>query len=241
VVLARDSAPDDASSETVEGDPRTINGNAIVIDHGGGWQTRYNHLKQGSLRVRVGEDVPRGAVLAQVGLSGQSNYPHLHFEVIYLGTRYDPFSGRGLEDGCKGEQHSLWHEHALERLPTTLGGLLDSGFSSEALSPDQIRDGPARLLTAQPATERLFFWASAWALRAGDSDIMTLVGPNGATLALSKKSLMNNHHDWVRSIGVTTPKGGWPKGRYIGTYRAYRGEASNRELIIEVKRTIEVN
>ena len=46
-----------------------------------GTTSLYGHLKQGSLRVHVGEQVRRGQVLGEVGDSGNSGEPHLHLQV----------------------------------------------------------------------------------------------------------------------------------------------------------------
>jgi murein DD-endopeptidase MepM/ murein hydrolase activator NlpD len=59
----------------------TIVGNFVVIDLGQGQFAYYAHLQPGSLRVKVGQRLKRGEVIALVGNSGSSFEPHLHFEV----------------------------------------------------------------------------------------------------------------------------------------------------------------
>jgi murein DD-endopeptidase MepM/ murein hydrolase activator NlpD len=56
-------------------------GNTITVDLGGGQFAYYMHLQPGSLRVKPGDCVRRGQVLARVGGSGDAREPHLHFEV----------------------------------------------------------------------------------------------------------------------------------------------------------------
>lgn len=63
-------------------------GNAIVIDHGGGLATTYNHLS--SFTVSSGQGVSRGSQIGAVGCSGYCTGPHLHFEVRVDGTPVDP-------------------------------------------------------------------------------------------------------------------------------------------------------
>lgn len=63
-------------------------GKAITIDHGNGYETSYSHLLD--IRVRKGQKVKRGDIIALSGNSGLSFVPHLHYEVRYRDTRVDP-------------------------------------------------------------------------------------------------------------------------------------------------------
>jgi murein DD-endopeptidase MepM/ murein hydrolase activator NlpD len=65
-------------------------GYLVVLDHGGGWETRYAHLSR--IDVRVGERVAQGAVVGLVGSTGASTGPHLHFEVRRDGLALDPLA-----------------------------------------------------------------------------------------------------------------------------------------------------
>lgn len=63
-------------------------GNAIVIDHGGGFTTLYGH--QSRLMVSEGASVSRGSRIGSVGSTGHSTGPHLHFETRYGGAARNP-------------------------------------------------------------------------------------------------------------------------------------------------------
>ncbi len=63
-------------------------GNMIMVVHPGGWVTLYAHNSVNF--VTAGERVQRGAVLAEVGSTGRSQGPHVHFELIYDGKNCDP-------------------------------------------------------------------------------------------------------------------------------------------------------
>jgi murein DD-endopeptidase MepM/ murein hydrolase activator NlpD len=54
-------------------------GQTVVIDHGNGLTTRYGHLSR--IEVAAGQDLKRGEQLGQVGSTGRSTGPHLHYEV----------------------------------------------------------------------------------------------------------------------------------------------------------------
>lgn len=63
-------------------------GNRVVIDHGNGLETTYNHLSSDT--VKVGQQVSRGEVVAMSGTTGASTGCHLHFEVMVNGEVVDP-------------------------------------------------------------------------------------------------------------------------------------------------------
>lgn len=75
-------------------------GNYIVVDHGSGVTTTYQHLSK-SL-AKIGEMVASGQKIALSGNSGVSTGPHLHYEIRQNGQAVDPMkfdgSGIGLEN-----------------------------------------------------------------------------------------------------------------------------------------------
>lgn len=87
VVSVKDGLPDNiprtpAGFETaVPITMETVGGNSVVLDLGEGQFAYYAHLKRGSLRIKVGDRVRRGDVLAAIGNSGDARWPHLHFQV----------------------------------------------------------------------------------------------------------------------------------------------------------------
>lgn len=58
-----------------------IVGNVVVIEHTNGEHSTYAHLQPGSPKVKVGDPVKRGQVIARLGNSGNSTEPHLHFQI----------------------------------------------------------------------------------------------------------------------------------------------------------------
>lgn len=63
-------------------------GNRVVVDHGNGLSTSYNHMS--SISVKVGQEVERGELVGLSGTTGASTGCHLHFEVIIDDETVDP-------------------------------------------------------------------------------------------------------------------------------------------------------
>lgn len=93
VVVVRGEHPDDGNFDLARlcADELVMYGNVVVIDHGNGETSVLAHLRQGSVAVRVGDVVRQGDVVARVGSSGSSLFPHLHYQLV-----------TGVEHGAEG-------------------------------------------------------------------------------------------------------------------------------------------
>ena len=63
-------------------------GHFIMVDHGFGYKTRYAHLR--AVNVTMGKAVRRGEIIGEMGNTGRSKGPHLHYEVIYRNRPVNP-------------------------------------------------------------------------------------------------------------------------------------------------------
>ena len=79
---------DGVVEKTEQGKRRRGYGRQILINHSFGYKTRYAHLLK--MFVKEGESVKRGQLIGEVGSTGGSTGPHLHYEVIYLGRNVNP-------------------------------------------------------------------------------------------------------------------------------------------------------
>lgn len=108
-------------------------GNYVVVKHADGKSTMYGHFRTGTVAVAVGDSVACGQKLGQVGSSGNSTGPHLHFEVrLTSGTVDDPFAGP-----CSGPLSYWVAQGVYEGLPKTTCDALDGGLDG---APDAAQD-----------------------------------------------------------------------------------------------------
>jgi hypothetical protein len=189
-------------------------GNGVVVDHGGGWETQYCHMQRGSLAVRVGQRVGRRQPLGKVGLSGRTEFPHVHLTVRRDGTVLDPANGQPLNSGCSSGGTSLWRKP--ERLAYQPMALFAVGFSTGAVKEDAVkRDAasPERLSATAPA---LVLWATAFGVRKGDRLSLTIIAPDGRKLH-NNAVVISRNQAWRLSYGGKRRKQvRWPAGRYRG-------------------------
>jgi murein DD-endopeptidase MepM/ murein hydrolase activator NlpD len=107
------------SEATALSNPRGIPGNHVVIDHGNGECSAMAHLKQGSVRVKVGDRVRRGEPIAAMGLSGDSDWlPHVHYQLM---------------DSCDFQD--------ADGLPSYFIGFTRAGFPGAAATRGQVDTG----------------------------------------------------------------------------------------------------
>ena len=81
-------APADGIVVLAAASPFTLEGNLLILDHGGGLNSAFLHSQ--SLAVREGEAVRQGQLLGHVGATGRATGPHLHWSLEWQGARLDP-------------------------------------------------------------------------------------------------------------------------------------------------------
>jgi len=97
--------------------PRMMLGNHVILDRGDGVYAVLAHLRRGSARVRKGQSVRAGDLLAECGNSGNSTEPHLHFQLMDhpnplfaagLPVRFERFTVDGRAgSGVPGKEHAF--------------------------------------------------------------------------------------------------------------------------------------
>jgi murein DD-endopeptidase MepM/ murein hydrolase activator NlpD len=107
VVNVRGDMAENVPGETTN--VATPGGNVVIIDHGNNQFGYYAHLKPFTVTVKVGARVKAGEVLGEVGNSGDSPEPHLHFHVM---TNADPNEADGVPVVFEN-----WKAQAYSRFP----------------------------------------------------------------------------------------------------------------------------
>src|SRR5215471_4858667 len=200
-------------------------GNGVVIAHEGGWETQYCHMAKGSVRVRTGQQLAAGAPLGLVGMSGEAEFPHLHFLVRHNMEKVDPFASGASTNACGGGS-SLWSSTAVTALAYHSPELINSGFTTEALTMDDVESGRAASTAVTANSPRLLAYVRAIGLKGGDVQSLTLRGPRGAVLATSEiPALVRDRAQQLIFAGARLTAPQWPSGDYEAEYAVKRDGA----------------
>ncbi len=100
-----------------------VGGNYVVIDHLNGEFSWFGHMKQGSIRVKPGQSVKQGEILGLIGASGDSLFPHLHYE---LRTAPGIRGVEGLPSYFGGVRRVLGSQTLVERRQLDTGDVVEN-------------------------------------------------------------------------------------------------------------------
>lgn len=233
VTALRDGMPDTGlTPETAAEIEGRDCGNGLVIRHGDGWETQYCHLMQGSVAVREGQQVRQGEVLGLVGLSGNTEFPHLHLSLRKDGEVVDPFHPQaGVTCGAPAPD-TLW----ATPIAYQPGAILNTGFATAIPDYAAIKAGTAAVTSLASDAPALVVWGYAFGGLAGDVMQITITGPAGQIITDHRDSLERDQAQFFRAAGRRTPARGWPVGRYTAQVTLIRGT----DQISRTSQTLEI-
>jgi Peptidase family M23 len=225
---------DEASTRAVAG--REC-GNGVVLEHDGGWQTQYCHLRRGSIRVRAGEPVERGSPLGLVGLSGKTEFPHVHLTVRRNGQVIDPFTGRFQNAGCGGQEKPLWQAGAhvsYEEVALYNAGFWDGQPDVEAVRSGRVQDG-----SLPPTAPALVLWVDIFGVRAGDRVRFRITGPDGQVILDKEDPVGRTQARRFIFAGQRLRAKAWASGSYHGQVTLTRA-LEGRPVEHSINRTVTI-
>jgi len=230
-----DASIRDASAPDIQG--REC-GNGVRINHAEGYVTQSCHLMKGSITVRTGQMVKAGDVIGKIGLSGQTEFPHLHLGVWKDGVKIDPFTGGPVTAPCDASlatraPQGLWATPVAYQ-PSAL---LNDGFATAAPDTKTIRDTPVTLATIAPDAPALLYFVDVMNLRAGDVLALSITAPDGSLFAEKSTTLDKSKASYFAFIGKKNSAGKFATGNYMARVTMTRGNekvvAANRMIAVK--------
>ena len=201
-------------------------GNGIIIKHlmadGAVWTTQTCHLAKGSVSVRKGDRVKRGQAIGKMGLSGATQFPHVHVSFKMRKQIVDPITGIRSGGTCNSAsstnlKKSLFTETAIKKLQTMGTPVIHTGFASAPVQGVDLTKGTIRKATSQGP---LVFYAKLINLKKGDQIRLTINGPTGMFAQNTTKPLDQSKATYTVYSGK---KGTVAPGKYTGKVDLVRG------------------
>ncbi len=217
IAAVRDGEPDGAF---LQGGMAAINnrecGNGVRIDHEGGWSSQLCHMRQGSVRVRQGERVEAGQALGLVGLSGHTQFPHVHISLRLNDNLVDPLTGQsgGVRCGDTIRAGAIWSAEARTALDYRGAQWFAAGFTGTP--PGENANAEELPANAAYDADALVFWALAVGPREGDVLRERLYAPNGSLVGENTRTQPRDQAQAWLFTGRRTPGIGWALGEYRG-------------------------
>jgi len=207
-------------------------GNGVVIDHGDGWETQYCHLRNGSVAVAQGDEVEAGTVLGKVGLSGRTQFPHVHLSVRHAGEVVDPFAPGAEPGACGAAEETLWQDPP----PYRPGGLIAAGFAPAIPEYAEIKAGTGHTPALIATTPALVLWGFGYGSRAGDVMRLVIKGPDGRTTFETEVEIEKPQAQYFRASGTRVRRGLRP-GTYTGSVTLLRDGRpyDSRDTHVEIR------
>ncbi len=202
-------------------------GNGVVLDHGGGWETQYCHMKQGSVRVSKGQSVKRGERLGDIGFSGMADFAHVHLSVRHDGKIIDPFLPDAVDGACQrdGKGAGMWQPAAAASFPYRNGEIISAGFAGDAPDHNALERDNKQIVALTPASPALLFYARLINLRGGDRVHLVVTGPGGTLADQVSEPLERNKATYLSYAGKKRKDMPWAPGRYEGRAEIIRDGA----------------
>lgn len=213
-------------------------GNSVLIDHGGGWESKYCHLRLGSITVRNGDKVERAQKIGLVGHSGLSSFAHLHIAIRRQDQPVDPFIGLERSQECGPGASPLWDKPSMAKLDYRTGSIYSVGFADKDPTMEMMIEGDLGRTVLPRLPPALMFWAGVFSVKAGDHINLRISAPDGTLLNEKTSAIVEDQFRRFVFTGIRPGRQPLAVGEYVGEVRLFRDDAGHP--LQTVKRTLTV-
>jgi len=172
-------------------------------------------MKKNSIIVKKGDRVDAGKAIGFVGLSGKTEFPHLHFQVSKGKQIVDPFIGIKRSEKCRAGEETLWDETTKAMLGYQNLLIYNGGFNDQRPLADGIHRGLYKKSTLFKSSLKLFLWFAIRNTKPDDVVVLRMLGPDGKEIGMVKNTIKKAQARGIQILDVTS-QGAWPVGSYRG-------------------------
>ncbi len=209
-------------------------GNSVILQHDDGWESYYCHMRKGSVGVTLGQRVLRGDRLGQVGMSGRTQFPHVHVEFRHRGKNLNPFTGQPVEAGCKAPvRQPLWHPDAKVSYPSF--ALYAAGFLDHPPTTQRIWSSARSPVSMPRHAPSLVLWASVFGTQRGDVLKLRILDPDGTAVAVREVRMARVQARAMAFVRRKLMPAGFSEGRWLGEATLERfadGQTLSRKIVV---------
>jgi hypothetical protein len=203
-------------------------GNGVVIDHDNGWSSQYCHMRQGSVRVEQGQAVDRNTPLGEVGLSGMTQFPHVHLVVRKDGKVVDPFSPKGGASCTQTSVDTLWEDSMFYQST----GLLSVGITDHLPDYEDVKSGVITVSQLPSDSPAMVVYGFAFGGQKEDIMALTLSGPDGV-LSDVEVVVDRPQAQFFKATGKKA-RAPWPTGIYTAHVEIIRAGTTISDMTHEI-------
>ncbi len=167
-------------------------GNAVIIEHNNEWKTLYGHLKKGSILVKAGDFARKGSQIAELGMSGEVEFPQMHFAVFKDGALSEP----------------LWSPPVKEGLKPVDFAIVNTGISIEKPEPGKIRQGSYNGVEILNDAPFVYLWAYGFNFKEGDFLKFDLYNPGDEKILSEVVKADRDYKEAFFTAGPVPPETG---------------------------------
>jgi murein DD-endopeptidase MepM/ murein hydrolase activator NlpD len=189
-------------------------GNALILEHSYGWKTLYCHLKKGSIALKPGNSVLRGSKIAELGMSGISEFPHLSFAVVKDEIYYDPFTGKPINNQKAMQYLPFWRASVLNLMTYKPFQIMNSGITLEEPNLKKAKSGEANFSEFLSDASSINPWVWGFHLKKGDFIKIKFKDPYGAIVFSDSKKISENKPENFLYWKASRPSEKWKPGTY---------------------------
>ena len=176
------------------------------------WEKYAAVLVDYSTKVKKGDFVTSGQTIGQIGLSGLTEFPHLHINVQQGDKFFDPFTGR--ERYTVGSKNSLWNANVYQQLIYKPLIIYNVGVSDEIPKLLDIRNEKYKTERISFFSNMMIFWVDMFHVETNDVINIVVKNPDG-NIFLNKKIVFDKSNaKKLFYVGKRKPSNGFSKGRY---------------------------
>lgn len=233
-------------------------GNGVVITHANGFETQYCHLKRNSVAVQVGQSVQQGEVLGQVGMSGKTEFPHLHISIKQNDQALDPFTGVAPKEdfACVPQlttatnatpnttiaviksidqmdtSNALWDSQTLQKLTYIDMAILNFHITDQMPQPDLARKGYYRENEINSTSKYIILWVDIMSPNKNDKLVFNIVDQANKVVLNNSRAVDKNLAQSFMYVGKKLGTTKLDPGIYTAKITIYR---ENNQLLEQQK------